>query len=166
MKRNLVISFVAVIIMIIVMRIVGHSLITPLSSRGIIDLEFARTEGRLNQLRLFWDPVKVNTNIYLDFIFIAAYGWFFVTACLFIRSRTNWMKWSNTFIALALSAAFFDVCENFLMLLVMNGRFNASVLQIVFYCALIKFLLIGAVILFVLGSLPFALTKKDRRKAV
>jgi hypothetical protein len=161
MKRNVIISFAALIVMIIVMRIVGHSLVTPVSTRGIIDLEFARTEGRFNQLRLFWDPAKVNTNIYLDFVFIGAYGWFFVTACLFIRRRTNWIKWSNTFSALALSAAFFDVCENFLMLLVMNGKFNTSALQIVFYCALIKFLLIGCVILFVLGALPFALTKKD-----
>ncbi|HWJ92676.1 MAG TPA: hypothetical protein VNR87_16275 [Flavisolibacter sp.] len=164
MKRNLVISFACVIIMIIVMRILGHSLVTPVSARGIIDLEFARTEGRLNQLRVFWNPSDINNNIYVDFVFIAAYGWFFVTACLFIKSRTNWSKWSNSFSALALSAAFFDVCENFLMLLVLNGRFNASVLQIVFYCALIKFVLIGCVVLFILGSLPFALTKKQRQR--
>ena len=159
MKRNLLLSFIGVLITFTVMRWQGRSLVTPVAPRGIVDMEFARTAERFFELRLFWNPGSVSTNIYLDFLFIAAYAWFLVTACIFIRERTAWTKWSNAFITISLAAAVFDLCENFLILLVLNGRFDTSILQIVFYCALLKFLLSGAAALFVLAGLPFAFVK-------
>ena len=160
MKRNLLVSFIVLILMILVMRYMGTPLITPVSPKGIIDVEFARTPERFRQLQLFLDPKQVATNIYLDFLFIAAYTWFLVTACTYIRNRTRWVKWSNVFIGLAIAAAILDACENFLMLLVFQGKFFPAVLQIIFYCALIKFVLAGIVVLFLLGSWPFVLRRK------
>lgn len=139
----------------------GKPLITPVSPKGIIDVEFSRTTERFHQLQLFLDPAKVTTNIYLDFLFIASYTWFLVTACTYIRNRTKWIKWGNIFIGLAIAAALFDACENFLMLLIFQGKFLPSVLQVVFYCALIKFVLAGLVVLFLLGSWPFVLRRKN-----
>jgi len=46
MKRNLLISFLFLVVMIIVTRWQGTGLITPQSPRGIIDLEFAKTPER------------------------------------------------------------------------------------------------------------------------
>jgi hypothetical protein len=162
MKRNLLISFLFLIVMTLIMRFQGHTLVTPLSPRGILDLEFARNVGRLRQLLLFWNERDVTTNIYLDFVFIAAYTWFLVSACNYVKAKTGWEKWTNIFTTLAISAGAFDLVENFLMLLVLNDRFDASILQIVFICALIKFALVGMVVLFLLGALPFALMKGKR----
>jgi hypothetical protein len=160
MKRNLLISFLLLAVMVTVMRWQGSVLITPLSPRGIIDLEFAKTPERFRQLQLFWNPDDVFQNVYLDFLFIAAYAWFLVTACGFIKRNTNRVRISNVFAGLALSAAAFDVLENFLMLLVMNGRFSPGILQIVYYCAALKFLLAGVVGLYVIFLLPLAFKTK------
>lgn len=160
MKRNLLVSFLLVVVMIMVMRWQGSALVTPMSPKGIIDLEFARTAARLDILKLFWDLQVVRINIYLDFLFIAAYAWFLCTACLYIGARTGWGKWSRSFMTVALGAALFDVFENFLMLLIINGRFSTGLLELVFYAALIKFLLVGSVVLFLLLAWPFALRKR------
>ena len=141
--------------MIFIMRWQGNGLISPQSSKGIIDLEFAKTAERFHQLQLFWNHEAVLQNIYLDFLFIFSYTWFLVTACKAVKNSK-----SNIFSGLAISAAAFDVLENFLMILVWNGRFDPSVLQIVFYVAAIKFLLIFIVVGFIILSL-FGLFKKD-----
>jgi hypothetical protein len=142
------ISLLFTIIMIVVMRWQGLELNSPRSSRGLIDLEFAKTSERLYQLQLFWNTEVVLKNIYIDFLFIMAYTWFLVTACKTVNNRQ-----SNIFSSLAISAGAFDVLENFLMIMVLNGRFNPSVLEIVYYCAAIKFLLAGIVLLYVILSL-------------
>ncbi|MFL5810405.1 MAG: hypothetical protein ACJ749_12850 [Flavisolibacter sp.] len=160
MNRKLLISFLAMVIMIIVMRMQGSMLITTASPKGILDLEFAKTAERLNYLRLFLDHGAVVQNIFLDFLFIAAYTWFFVTACLFVKERNAWSKWSDHFKGIAIAAALFDVCENFLMLLVWNERFGPGLLQIVYYCAAIKFILAGMVVMYLLISIPFIFRRK------
>lgn len=162
MKTRLLISFALTLVMIFVMRWQGKALVTPQSPKGIIDLEFARTPERLQQLLLFMDQRAVTQNIYLDFLFIAAYGWFLVTACRYIQSKTNWNKWSNMFASLAIAAALFDVFENFLMLLILNGRFQPSLMEVVFYAALIKFVFAGAVVLYILLTWPFSLMRKTK----
>lgn len=148
MKRNLLISFLLLVLMIIVMRWQGSSLITPQSPKGILDLEFAKTPERFQQLRLFWNQETVLQNIYLDFLFLAAYTWFLVTACKAVNNSK-----STVFSALAISAGAFDVLENFLMMLVLNGRFSPTVLQIVYYCAAVKFVLAGIVVGYLILSL-------------
>jgi len=160
MKRKLLISFLVLILMIFLMRWQGNSLNTPQSKHGIVDLEFAKTGERLSQLRLFWNHSDVVENIFLDFLFIAAYTWFFVTACNFVKEKNPWLYWGKNFSGIAIAAGLFDVCENFLMLLVWNGRFGPGVLQIVYYCAAIKFILAAIVILYLLISIPFALKSK------
>lgn len=148
MKRNLLISFLLMVIMILILRWQGNHLITPQSPKGIIDLEFAKTPERFHELEIFWNKETVLQNIYLDFLFIIAYTWFLATACKAVQNKR-----STVFSGLALSAGAFDVLENFLMILVLNGRFSPSVLQIVFYCAAIKFILAAIVILFLVFSL-------------
>jgi hypothetical protein len=155
MKRNLLISFLLFVIMLVVLRWQGSELITPQSSKGILDLEFAKTGDRFRQLQLFWNHKTVLQNIYLDFLFIITYTWFLVTACKAVKNTK-----SNLFSGLAISAGAFDFLENFLMILVWNGRFAPSVLQVVYYAAAIKFLLVGIVIGYLILSL-FGLFKRE-----
>jgi len=157
MKRNLLISFLLLAIMIFVMRWQGSELITPQSSKGILDLELAKTAERFHQLQLFWNHETVLQNIYLDFLFIISYTWFLVTACKTVNNTK-----SNLFSGLAISAGAFDVLENFLMILVWNGRFEPSLLQVVYYAAAIKFLLAGIVAGYLLLSL-FGLFKRANK---
>jgi len=154
MKRNLLISFLLLVVMIVVMRWQGSSLISPQSPNGIIDLEFAKTPERFHQLQLFWSYQTVTQNIYLDFLFIAAYTWFLITACNAVNNNSG-----RAFSGLALSAGAFDVLENFILILVWNERFQPSALAIVYYVAAIKFLLAGIVVGYLILSL-FGLFKR------
>jgi hypothetical protein len=155
MKRNLLISFLILVAMIILMRWQGSTLVTPQSAKGIIDLEFAKTPAKLQQLQFFWNHETVLQNIYLDFLFISAYTWFLFTACKAVNNSK-----SNLFSGLTISAAAFDVLENFLLILVWNEKFSPSILQIVFYVAAIKFLLIIIIIGYLILSL-FGLFKRE-----
>ncbi len=147
--------------MIFIMRWQGASLITPVSTKGIIDLEFAKTPERFLQLQLFMDQSKLRINLYLDFLFMGAYVWFLITACRYIQYKTNWTRASIIFSSLALSAGLFDFAENFLLLLLLEGRFDASILEVVYYCAAIKFILAGSVLVYLLFSWPFSLRRKS-----
>jgi hypothetical protein len=141
--------------MIVALRWQGQSLITPQSPKGIIDLEFAKTADRLHQLQLFWNRQNVLQNLYLDFLFIIAYTWFLVTVCKAVNKSK-----SNIFSAFTISAGAFDVLENFLLIIVLNGKFSTAILQVVYYVALIKFLLIVIVVGFIALSL-FGLLRKE-----
>jgi hypothetical protein len=163
MKRTLLFSFLSLLVMIFIMRWQGQSLITPSSSIGILDLEFAKTTVRLNQLLLFWNYNDIALNIYLDFLLIAAYTWFFISSCVYLKHKLPLVNWSDRFISMAVAAALFDVCENLVMLFIINGRFNPSFsLQVVFYCALAKFILAGMVLLYILIMLPVAILKRRK----
>jgi len=155
MKKKLLLSISFFLVMIVALRWQGKSLITPQSPREIIDLEFAKTPARLHQLQLFWNRQNVLQNLYLDFLFIIAYTWFLVTVCKAVKKSK-----SNTFSALTISAGAFDVLENFLLIMVLNGKFSTGILQVVYYVALIKFLLIAIVVGFICLSL-FGLFKKE-----
>ena len=141
------------------MRWQGSELITAASPKGILDLEFAKSAYRLQHLRLFMPHEAVVLNIFLDFLFIGAYTWFFVTACTFIEEKNKWTKWSRHFKGIAIAAALFDVLENFLMLLVWNQRFSADLIQVVYYIAAIKFILAGMVVVYLIISIPFLFKK-------
>ena len=147
---------------IILMRWQGNELVTIATPNGILDLEFARNVSRLQYIRLFMPHDSVVLNIFLDFLFIAAYTWFFVTACSFVEEKNKWVKWSRHFRGIAIAAALFDVLENFLMLLVWNQRFSADLIQVVYYCAAIKFILVGIVVVYIFISIPFLFKKTVR----
>ena len=148
MKKNWLFALAFTIVMVIIMRWQSSSLITPQSPNGIIDLEFAKTPERFHQLQLFWNTNVVLQNIYIDFLFIIAYAWFLVAA-----SRAVNNKWSPLFSTLAISAGAFDVLENFLMIMLINGRFNLFVLHVIYYTAVVKFLLVGLVLIYLVLSL-------------
>ena len=94
--------------MIIIMRIQGKALITPVSPLGILDLEFARTAYRLSQLRLFWNAQDLFMNIYLDFAFIISYVWFLSVASMRIMERSGWVRSGKWAVTLTLAAGLFD----------------------------------------------------------
>jgi hypothetical protein len=155
MKRNLFFSFLLLVGVVTFMRWQGSGLITPQSPRGILDFEFARTPERFRQLQFFWNHEAVLYNIYVYMLLGIVCTWCLVSACkLLANSRTN------LFSALAISAAAFNLLENFLMILVWNQRFETSVLSIVFYAAVIKFLLVFLVIGYIVLSL-FGLFRKE-----
>ena len=166
MKKKWLLSLVFLIVMIILMRYQGKSLESPMSPLGILDLEFARTPERLHQLRLFWNPKDLFTNIYLDFLFIISYVWFLVTISLKIRKHSSLERAGKWAVTMAFAAGFFDVLENFLMIMIYQGRFDSILLKMVFFLAVIKFALVFLVLFFIVAAIPFLYFKKHKRSRI
>jgi hypothetical protein len=163
MKKDIWIALLGTVIMIIVMRIQGSSLITDLSPRGIIDLEFADITERLTELVAVLNPSVLRVNIWLDFVFIFFYTWFLSLASRRIALRwgpRNEFRRTGFFLAKgAFVAGIFDVAENILMLKSIGGDYTAFSLQATFYCAWIKFMIILFVLLYIMISLPRIIRK-------
>jgi hypothetical protein len=150
MHKRFIIILLAVVFMLIVMRLQGQSLVSPVSSLGILDLEFAKTEERLQQLLIFWNTKDIYTNIFLDFFFIAAYTWFFLEAFKMLQLENN-PTFFSVLVIITLLAAILDVAENLLMLVVIKQA-ATSTLTVIYWIAIIKFLSAGLVLLILFYS--------------
>ena len=155
MKRKWLLSFFAMLLMIFVMRWQGQTLVTEVSPRGIIDLEFARTTARLQQLQQAWFLKDLQLNILLDFVFIGAYTFFFVNTAFHIKKGRDWTRIGYAFVWLAFVAGLLDVVENILMYLAFTKSVGASSLNLIYYCAMAKFSLIALLLLYFVISLFF-----------
>lgn len=142
------------------MRWQGQTLVNAVSPKGIIDLEFAKTSEKLIALKTGWIKKDVTTNIYLDFLFIISYTWFFILACLYIKKVAKASTISSVFITVAIVAGLLDVLENCLMLFTISHSNNARALEFTYYSALLKFVLIGILILYLLLSVSLLKRKK------
>lgn len=164
MKKDTWIALLGTIAMIVIMRVQGSSLITGISPRGIIDLEFADTADRLAELVAVLDLSVLRINIWLDFVFIFFYTWLLSLAARRIALRwgpRNEFRRTGFFLAKAVFVAgVFDVIENILMLKSIGGDYTVFSLQATFYCAWIKFMIILFILLFIMISLPRMIRKR------
>lgn len=164
MKKNLSVATLLSVIMILVLRWQGSSLVTTTSTGGILNLEFAGTPERLAELLSRWDIMVVKINIWLDFLFIVAYVLFLSVAaeiCAEKWPERSVPRQTGYFLAkLAYLAGMFDIAENLLMLQSIQGNYSNTSLQFTFYFAAIKFLLAGIIVVYLIASLPFIIRKK------
>ncbi len=143
------------------MRWQGNSLASPVSTRGIIDLELAKEQWRYLQLMAVWDLKDVKLNIYLDFIFVAAYTWFLYSASRKLSVTAGWKKTGTFFSVVSILAGVLDIIENIGMLKLLQA-WDSTISMVVYYAAMIKFILIGMVLLFLLVAFVFSLTHRKR----
>jgi hypothetical protein len=151
MYRKLFAWFLLLITMIVIMQWQGRTLVTFLSTHGILDLEFAHTIQRLKQLKTVWTSGNVYTNLLLDFVFIFVYTRFFLECCRFIAMRTEWESASRKIGYLALTAGILDVLEN-ISLLIAWSQETEGLVQASYYFAALKFILLFIVIVFIIVS--------------
>jgi hypothetical protein len=162
MKKNLSVAAVATVVMIVLLRWQGSGLQTTISPHGIVDLEFAGSPLRLQQLVQAWHLSEAKVNIWLDFLFIVSYVMF-----LSIATELCAMKWPAgimrevglTLIRVAYMAGLLDIAENLLMLQSLAGIFTTTSLQLTSYCAAVKFTLAALILVYLIVSLPVAIRK-------
>lgn len=149
------------LLIILLLRWQGASLIQPATSAGILALEFADSSKKLEPIFQVWEESVAKINICLDFLFITAYTNFFLLALakagqqwsrLLIRQMSHILSW------LALLAAVLDMVENLLMLQTLSGHYNQYSLQLTWYCAATKFLIVLMIIVYLLLSVISYLT--------
>ena len=163
MRRPLLVSAIASLIMIVLLRWQGASLITEVTPRGIVDLELVRTLSGLQQMLNVWSLSDVRINIWLDFIFIAAYTSFLslaVAACSIMWHNKVMQFLGLVLVRLAFVAGLLDVAENLLMLQSIQQNVTTASLQLTFYCASVKFGSVALILLYNLFSLPLLAKRK------
>jgi hypothetical protein len=163
--------FVGTIAMIGVMR--WHSaplVLEPHSKSAIVSLEFAKSKQRADQIVSSWTDAGVQqhavNNVSIDFLFLFFYSLFLFAACYwFSFKQTGHVKRiSQTISLFGLIAGLLDVIENYFLYQML--KFNASDIQIeiTYWIALTKFLLVGIVTSWMLISLLLRVTSYIRHQ--
>jgi hypothetical protein len=134
---------------------------------SILGLEFAGSEQRAAEIMVEWgghgrDLARV--SLWLDFGFMLSYGTFFTLAALAIRDfarERDLRLLARAGLAAPLfviAAVLFDVAEDVVWLLVLDGHAGGSAPVFATACAGLKFLLVGLAILYVLWGLVVRFT--------
>ena len=148
-------SLVLVLVSGTIMQFQGLSLKTALNPIGIIDLELADTVLEFNAVLMNWNADTVRLNIWIDFMFIAAYTFFFVQSLrlLIINHRFYWLQqMGKILLALAYLAAVLDIVENILMLGGIAGQYSAISVFATAVVASTKFAFIAVILLYLVLS--------------
>lgn len=148
-------SLVLVLVSGAIMQFQGRSLKTALNPIGIIDLELADTVLEFNTVLMNWNVDTVRLNIWIDFMFIAAYTFFFVQSLrlLIINHRFYWLQQiGKILLALAYLAAVLDIVENILMLGGIAGQYSANSVFATAVVASTKFAFIAVILLYLVLS--------------
>ena len=131
-------------------------------SPGIITFEFAGTAARARAILDQWGvsgEARMLAQIRLDNWWLALYSTTLAVLCVMvsIRLRSRAPRWSNVGVHLAWSAwlaAVLDRIENLALARIINGDVQTSWTGLAFGCAAVKFIIVFACLLYILGS-PF-----------
>jgi hypothetical protein len=135
---------------------------------SILGLEFAGSADRLEEIFAEWGAHGrdlARLSLWIDFPFMAVYGAFFALASLATRDfarahdRRALAAAGGAAAAFAIAAALFDAAENILWLLLLGGRGGDAAPAIATGCAVVKFVLIGLAIAYVLWGLAARLRR-------
>lgn len=129
---------------------------------SILGLEFAGSSDRLEEIFAEWGAHGrdlARLSLWIDFPFMAVYGAFFALAALatrdFARAHGRRALAAAGIVtpAFAVAAALFDAAENILWLLLLGGHGGDAAPAIATGCAIVKFILLGLTIAYVLWGL-------------
>jgi hypothetical protein len=164
MRQKILVPLIATITVFAIMRWQGASLFSSYSPGGIVDLELARTTEQVQKYLLLWKNNVVKWNISIDFFFIIAYTWLLYAWLRWIKehlenaTRLTINQWLTKAVVLV---GVLDVLENCLMLFTIKGLYNGFSLEATYWFAVIKFVLAGVTLTYILmNSLLIALSKK------
>jgi hypothetical protein len=130
------------------MAIQGSALKTDTTPRGILNLEFAHTVGRVEEILLAWKYLN-NTalwNTLIDFGFIASYSYFFSKGIAYLQTKFQygWLqKYKGIWQKMAITPGILDAIENGFMLgwlLQIVPSFSPA---LVYWMVWVKFILAG-----------------------
>lgn len=164
-KQPIYIAALFCILMMAALRWQGAILKTPESPRAIVDLELANEPERVQALLNVWTIKDVRLNVQIDFLFIVAYVFFLAIASEGIASKWNApkMQFLGWLMArFALVAGILDIAENLLMLQTIDQHYSLLSLNLTRYAALIKFGLVGIILLYLMISLPNLFKKQSQ----
>jgi hypothetical protein len=173
-KIFLPLLFIATLAMMVVMYQTGASLKTAQTPLGILNLELPFTKAKADTVINAWKNTTnakgisnitvANINTWWDFLFIICYSLFLFAACNKISAHFSgsFNKWGIQLGNAVFTAAALDAAENIGMFMMLNGNTGSIVVLITSLCSIIKWLLVFAILLYLLLGGTIALYAKIR----
>lgn len=163
--RSFFVAGILAMVFAIVLTIQGQGLKMPETPLGILDLEFAKDESRVDEVVNAWHFKSLTAlwNVLIDFAFLAAYGYFFSKTMKYLGSGgidSFWYRYYPMLNKLAWVPSWLDAIENAFMLGWLLRFIPAGSPMFVFWLVSIKFA-VAAILLFI--ALPAWLYNLYRR---
>ena len=135
-------------------------------STGIVSLQFAQSLDNSLAIINSWDT---NAKIYaalslgIDYLYLVAYGSFLALSVLLLAAKlpAGFLKKAAKIIVLTIVlAAILDGIENYASIRLLSGNRTQSMVSLVYYCASVKFALLGLGAIYLLTGLIVLFFKK------
>ncbi|MCS7038110.1 MAG: hypothetical protein RMN24_00375 [Anaerolineae bacterium] len=149
---------VPTLLVMLILQIVGGPLQTPAAPRGIVSYEFAGTAERAAAILAGWDErVRVHAAFSLgfDYLFMPLYAMTIALGCLWAAERWRWRPLAGLGGVLAWGvwlAAALDAVENLALWQLLTGAVTDPWPVLAWWSALVKFILIGLGLLYILAG--------------
>lgn len=166
-KRGFVLLSVLSIAAFVVLTVLGAPLQTEYAPLGIVSFEFAKTPLQAQQILESWGrtgEMYAALNLGLDYLFLVLYSSSLALACALIAGtpthRTLFygagvlLSWAQ------FGAAGLDALENVALIKVLLGSRHSVWPELAWRCALLKFIIVFAGLVYIVGGAAFILTPK------
>jgi hypothetical protein len=160
-KRILVIALILSATLLATMRILDQPLRTPDAPRGIVSFELAKNMAASRQIMDSWNQQATQNAVLslgLDYLFLVVYAVFISAACVqvgkafqhrnpLISSTGNALAWAQFL------AAILDAVENLALIALLLDSERMWLPAMARVCAIVKFSIVGAGLIFIVGGL-------------
>lgn len=142
----------------LILQIVGQPLQTPAAPRGIVSYEFAGTTEQVAAILAGWDEqarIHAAFSLGFDYLFMPLYAMTIALGCLWAAERWRWRLLAGLgglFAWGAWLAAVFDAVENLALWQLLTGAVAGFWPVLAWWCALVKFVLIGLGLLYIVAG--------------
>jgi hypothetical protein len=142
----------------LILQIVAQPLQTPTAPRGIVSYEFAGTTDRVTAIFAGWDEqarVHAGFSLGFDYLFMPLYAMTIALGCLWAAERWRWRPVAGLGSLLAWGvwgAAVLDAVENLALWQLLTGPVADPWPALAWWCALIKFVLVGLGMVYILAG--------------
>jgi hypothetical protein len=157
-NRTLILAIFIAVLMTAVMQLIGAPLATGVAPAGIVSFEFAGNAARAESIMASWDGqarLYAALSLGLDYLYMVAYATAISLACIRVgkawRRRASSVAWLGLLLAAGQwVAAVLDAVENVALLRLLFGYEAGVWPTVAWWCATVKFVLVGAGLLYVL----------------
>ena len=168
-KRAFIVLFVFTLAVMVSMNTLGRPLNTEVAPLGIVSFQLAGELSLAQSMVESWGPtgrVYAGLNLGLDYLFMVAYSSSIALGCVLVASRlpTRGASLSSLGVLLAwaqFGAALLDAVENYALIQVLLGSRQAFWPVLARWCAMPKFLIVGAGLVYVgLGAVSVMIRRQ------
>lgn len=169
-KRVFIVLLALTLTVMVGLNILGRPLNTEVAPLGIISFELAGGLSQAQRMVRSWGPtgqVYAGLNLGLDYVFMIAYAGCISLGCVLvvrtISRRAEFLSAAGVSLAWAqLGAALLDAVENYALIQVLLGSQQALWPIVARWCAIPKFTIVAAGLVYISLGAVLAVAKKGR----